>query len=304
MIYISLVKNYYSTNGETVTKMKILNPPYDFDINILTSIRTVGKIDFLCFPTCVDEIMEAFIYAKNNNLKPYILGGGSNSLIGYCKKTLIISDRYLSSIWDVKDDCITVSSNIYINKFVSQSNKINLYGLEFLEGIPAHLGGMLCMNAGAYEQNISDYVQWITIVDETGERMIEKNDIDFGYRKISIKTVNNHFFISKICLKLSKNLPKMNYLKQREINHPMNVHSLGCFFKNPENNHAGYLIEKAGLKSFQIGGAMVSSKHANFLINKGNAKFEDFIELINHVKKTVLTMFNINLELEIRIVNE
>ncbi|MCL2063664.1 MAG: UDP-N-acetylmuramate dehydrogenase [Candidatus Cloacimonetes bacterium] len=279
------------------------------DLKILSPINTVGSIGKICFPTSSTEIQEALYFAKENHLKPYFLGGGSNTLIGHLSKIMIISDRDYPEHWDIKDDQIIVSSNTYVNYLVINAAQERLYGLEFLAGIPAHLGGLIYMNAGAYERNISDFIEWITVVDESGEKKIEKNDIQFGYRSTNIKGL-----ITKICFKLHLE-PDDDYLslikakiehftKDRESKHPMNFPSLGCFFKNPVNQHAGYLIEKAGLKSYQIGGAMVSPKHGNFLINVGNAKFEDFIDLINHVQNVVYEKFGIKLELEIKIINE
>ena len=298
--------------------MNILTKPFDFDLNILSPIKTVGSIEKICFPTCVSEVQEAFLYAKENALKPFVLGGGSNTLIGHPKNTLFISDRKYKSIWEVaeisdlknkKYGNLIVSSNTSINFFITKAASERYYGLEFLAGIPAHLGGLTCMNAGAYEQNISDYIEWIAVVDDDGEKTILKEDLKLGYR-----TSNINGFISKICFKLKyeenddySNLIKGKidkYINDREAKHDMKNPSLGCFFKNPENNHAGYLIDQAGLKSFKIGGAMVSEKHANFLINTGNATYEDFINLINHVQKVVYDKHSIHLDLEIKLIND
>ena len=285
------------------------NKSAGFDIRTLSNIQAVGSIETISFPTSDEEIQKAFHFAKEKGLKPYILGGGSNTLIGHLKKINLISDRKFKTHWEIKDDLLIVSSNIFINFLITRAAQNRLYGLEFLAGIPAHIGGLVCMNAGAYEKNISDFIEWISVVDDNGEKIIHRKDLDFRYRHSNIPG-----FITKVCLKmyveenndfqsLIKNRIE-HFIKDREAKHPMNMPSLGCFFKNTEKYPAGYLIEQAGLKSFQIGGAMVSPKHANFLVNVGNAKFEDFIDLIDHVKKTVFEKFDIELELEVKILNE
>ena len=294
--------------------MQIHSKKIDFDVKLLSSIRTVGSINNICFPENATDVQLALLYAKENGLTPYVLGGGSNTLLGYLDKTFIISDKNFILHWEVLDDKLIVSSNTTINHLVLKAAEEGLYGLDFLYGIPAHLGGLVTMNAGAYGKNISDYLEWIDIVDENGERRVYKDDIDFSYRKINISGCTNSctnggtpfvHYITYICLKLSKSPQDITvFLKDREAKHPLDQPSLGCFFKNPENQHAGYLIEQTGLKNHQIGGAKVSSKHGNFLINAGDAQFEDFIKLIQYVQEKVQEKFNINLELEIRIINE
>ena len=298
--------------------MNFIKKNFDFDIKTLSHLRTVGSINKISFPTNVEEVQKSFHFARENGYEPFILGGGSNTLIGHLKKTLLISDRNIPTQCEIKDNQVLVSSNININNLINQMAQNRLYGLEFLAGLPAHLGGLLSMNAGAYDKNISDYIEWITVIDEDNEAIFYKKDLLFGYRTSNIiRSRNLRFphtgFIGKICLKLdfetSDNFytlikEKIDFfIHDREAKHPINDHSLGCFFKNTEKYPAGYLIEHSGLKSYTIGGAMVSPKHANFLINKGNASFEDFINLIDHVKKVVWEKFDVKLELEVKIVN-
>ena len=277
------------------------------DINSLSNIRTVGSINKIFFPTNAEEIQNEYIHAKENHFEVYPLGGGSNTLIGHLDKIMLISDRCLEKefrLGDTNDNTLIISSKFNINYIALRTLEYGLGGLDFIVGLPAHLGGLVFMNAGAYERNISDFIEWIDVVNEDGVKRLLKKDIKFEYRYTDIEG-----FILRVCLKLNR-INKETYrqeMKQSLINrrnkYPMSYPNLGCFFKNPVNNHAGYLIEQAGLKSYQIGGAMVSPLHANFLVNIGYATYEDFIALIDHVKKVVKNKFNILLQEEVRIIN-
>jgi len=297
------------------------------DYSKLTHIKTYGSISYICYPQNEDEVFKAYLYAEKNSLKPFPLGGGSNTLIGHSLSYFIISDINLKRVWEYESDIevpevtnsdtlnqknLIISSNTNVSYLIMRAAMDGFGGLEFLAGLPAHLGGIVTMNAGNDGQTISDFLEWITIVDKDGEKKIYKKDIDFQYRHSNING-----FITKVCVKLFKN----DFSNNREINktlhqkmikqqiidrkrvQPIDMPNLGCFFKNPRKFPAGLLIEAAGLKGLKIGGAMVSQKHANFLINTGEATFEDFILLIDRIKETVIEKFNIALELEIRIVN-
>ncbi|MCL1827167.1 MAG: UDP-N-acetylmuramate dehydrogenase [Candidatus Cloacimonetes bacterium] len=297
------------------------------DYSRLSHLRTFGSIDYICYPKNDEEIQKAYLYAKQHSLSPYPLGGGSNTLIGHALNHFIISDREYQRIWDyetpeafhtdLKGDTLVqqhliVSSNTNINYLIMRAAKDGFGGLEFLAGLPAHIGGIVFMNAGVGGQTISDFVEWITIVDEKGEKKLFKKDLDFQYRQTNIRG-----FITKVCVNMIENDFSDNKEINKDLHHsmikqqildrkkkqPLDMPNIGCFFKNPKNFPAGLLIESAGLKGVKVGGAMVSRKHANFLINTGNATFEDFILLIDQVKETVLEKYNIALELEVRIVN-
>jgi UDP-N-acetylmuramate dehydrogenase len=285
------------------------NKPIDFcvyDLKRLSNLKVTGSIHKICYPRSKEHIQQAFVYAIEKGRIPYVLGGGSNTLIGHLDKIMLISDYNCKIYMTYKEPDLIVSSNFYITKLCFEALRFKLHGLEFLAGVPAHLGGAICMNAGAYGHNILDFVKWIKVIDENGERKIEKEDIKYGYRHTNIKG-----FINEVCLNLEKtdNVGKATRdlkrtIGERKDKHPMDMPNLGCFFKNPESFSAGVLIEQAGLKGFSIGGAQVSEKHANFLVNTGGASFEDFITLIEHIKREVYSKFKINLEEEVRIINE
>ena len=277
-----------------------------YDLKKISNLKVVGSIHKLCFPKDSFQVQSAYKYAISNNRIPYPISGGSNVLIGYLDKIMIISSYLFKRTLQFTKSELVVSSNYGINYLINRLHKQGYGGLEFLAGIPAQIGGAVNMNAGAYDKSISDYVKWIIVTSEHGEKKIFKDDIEWGYRHTNI-----YGYITKVSLQLEKynseehNKKLINdVIQDRKNKHPMDVPSLGCFFKNPIGSSAGELIDKAGLKGLKIGDAMVSDKHGNFLVNIGNATFENFIELIAHVKKVVYQKFNINLEEEIRIINE
>lgn len=282
----------------------------------MSHLNVVGEVKYLCFPRDKSEISEAYNYAIQKGLKPFPLGGGSNTLIGDVETYLIISDLFLNKKWDEKNNYVTVTPNWNINSLLITAAKKGLYGLEFLAGIPAHLGGLAFMNAGAYGQEISDYFEYIEFFNGK-DFLIMKDFNELEYRKSNIIG-----FITELCLRfnqINKDQIKnqilnniQNFIVKRKQTQPLEYPNLGCFFKNPQviqpngeikTISAGKLIEQANLKGYTIGGAMVSHKHGNFLINRGDAKFGDFVELIKIVQDTIQEKFNIDLELEVKILN-
>ena len=277
-----------------------------YDLKKISNIKVVGSIHKLCFPKDSFQVQVAYKYAISNNRIPYPISGGSNVLIGHLDKIMLISSYLFKRTLQFSRSELIISSNYGINYLIHRLHKHGFGGLEFLAGIPAQIGGIVKMNAGAYDKHISDYVHWVIVTDENGDKKLYNDNIEWGYRHTNING-----YITKVCLHLERykseaeNQALINYVVQdRKNKHPMDLPSLGCFFKNPPNISAGELIEKAGLKGYNVGDAVVSEKHGNFLVNKGNATFENFIELMTHVKKVVNEKFNISLEEEVRIINE
>ncbi|MDD2649960.1 MAG: UDP-N-acetylmuramate dehydrogenase [Candidatus Cloacimonetes bacterium] len=274
----------------------------------LSHIKIGGDTKNLFFPENYIELNE--LYQKYHHSHKIIpLGGCSNILFGNVDNYILISDKYLPWIFSVKktDEIsqLRISPNMNINFLIKKLAEYNLGGLEFLAGIPAHIGGLITMNAGAYQKQIGDYVSSIKIINNNGIKVLKQSDCDFLYRSSSIDG-----FIIEITLNV-ENINKENVLtimttniNKRKLSQPLNMPNLGCFFKNPKDDSAGRLIDSCGLKGYTIGDAMVSYEHANFLINKGNASFDDMLSLINFIKERVRDKYNINLELEVKVINE
>ena len=182
----------------------------------------------------------------------------------------------------------------------------NLSGLEFLCGIPGSLGGALAMNAGCYGGNVWEKVTKVVLINEKGN-LIERNKKEFkiGYRNVELE--KGCFFVSAI-FKLDQNLLNnsqeiiKNFLEDRRKKQPTGLPSCGSVFKNPDHHHAANLIDSLGLKGFKIGGAHISTKHANFIISDKSASSNDIEKLIDYIQKKVYEEKNIFLETEVKFV--
>ncbi|MDP8201880.1 MAG: UDP-N-acetylmuramate dehydrogenase [Candidatus Tenebribacter burtonii] len=270
-----------------------------------SNMKIGGNATYLLAPQSVSDLSSIVKEAKTQNLEIVPVGGGSNILFGNVGNRVIILDAYLPKIFQVDKKVVTVSSNIKISSFIDKTMQHGLGGLEFISGIPAHIGGAIHMNAGAFEKCIFDYLLWVEYVNLKGEIIkIDYNDLEFGYRTTSLQD-----FIVRAAFKLDKKTKKQisadreDIISKRFKRHPYDYPSLGSTFKNPVGMFAGQLIEECGLKGLQIGDAQISEKHANFIINRGNASFSDVTKLIQIVQETVTKQKGIELELEIKVIN-
>ena len=270
-----------------------------------SNIKIGGEATYLLAPQNVSDLSSIVKEANIQNSQILPVGGGSNILFGNVGNRVIILDTYLPEIFQISNKIVTVSSNMKISSFIDKAMQHGLGGLEFISGIPAHIGGAIHMNAGAFEKCIFDYLYWIEYIDQDGELIrINRNDLQFGYRTSSIEG-----FIVKAAFKMDKKskkkimVDKEDIISKRFERHPYDYPSLGSTFKNPEGKFAGQLIEECGLKGLQIGEAEISEKHANFIINKGNATFNNVVELIRMIQETVKEQKGIELKLEIKVIN-
>ena len=248
-------------------------------------------------------------YANENSIPIYFIGSGSNLLVSDdgIKGFVLNPGKALRNL-EFKNESVFAESGVMLGKLVRESIKRNLSGLETLIGVPGTLGGALIMNAGAFGGEISHYLQKVEIMAMNGKiYSYTPNEIDFAYRFSSFK--ESEFILSANFL-LHKEDPSIIQKKKnaankgRKKNQPLKYRSAGSIFKNPDDVAAGYLIDQAGLKGTRIGDAEISTKHANFIINLGNAKSSDVIELIKIIKNKIYTLYNIKLELEIKIIGE
>ncbi|MCF7859039.1 MAG: UDP-N-acetylmuramate dehydrogenase [Candidatus Cloacimonetes bacterium] len=271
-----------------------------------SNIKIGGKASYLLAPLSFRSLSQIIKEANKGDLEILPLGGGSNILFGNVGDRVIILDAFLPELFQVNSDVVTVSANCKISTLIDRAMTLGLGGLEFISGIPAHVGGAVNMNAGAFGKSLFDYLSWIEYIDHNGElKKKTHKELDHGYRITSIDG-----FITKAAFKLQKKkqadilAEKETIINKRSTRHPYDFPSLGSTFKNPEGHYAGRLIEDCQLKGTQIGGAQISEKHANFIINKENATFDDVMSLIRLAKKKVKERKNINLELEIKVIND
>ena len=182
-------------------------------------------------------------------------------------------------------------------------------GLEFLSGIPGTVGGAVAMNAGAFGEEIASRVKEVHMVDKRGDLIVRdrSSELEFSYRKLNMEKGN---VIVRVRFRLTSEAEGTvakrisDYLKRKKESQPLEYPSAGSVFKNPPDDYAGRLIEKAGLKGKKIGGAMISEKHANFIVNTGGAKAKDILDLIYLSQETVKKETGIQLEPEIRVVGK
>ena len=259
-------------------------------------------------PKTITEIKEILEYSNRNKISLFFIGSGSNLLVsdnGF--DGIIISLKKTFKKLDFLDDGhIICQSGVMLGRMVKEAIKRGIKGLESLVGVPGTLGGALYMNAGAYESEISNYFISAKFLDSFGnEKVIDKKDVIFSYRKSNFPKnallIEAKFKCDKGDLNKIKE-KKIKFSNSRKESQPLKYRSAGSIFKNPSRGlAAGYLIDKAGLKGLKKGDAMISDKHANFIVNLGSASSNDILHLIELIKEKVFLEFEVMLELEIKL---
>lgn len=257
-------------------------------------------------PNDKEELLQILKYIKENNLKYKIIGGGSNIIFAEEVYDGVIIKLDNFNNLEIGDNYITVGSGYNVIKLVNLLANNNIGGLDFASGIPGTVGGMIYNNAGAYGDEIGPHVIEITVINPNLELEIIK-EYSYDYRTSFFKE-NNNYIILEVKLKITPGNKEeiLEIIKERKNkrieSQPLNYPSAGSVFRNPEGNFAGKLIEDIGFKGKKIGGAKVSEKHANFIVNENDATGKDIINLIDEIKKEVKIKHNIDLVLEQEIV--
>ncbi|MDX9757528.1 MAG: UDP-N-acetylmuramate dehydrogenase [Bacteroidota bacterium] len=270
----------------------------------LTSFRIGGPVDIYIEPASIDEIAALVTHLRGGETPYVVLGNGSNVLIsdeGIHGVALSI-ERHFSTL-AFEDGIVTAGGGVRLSKFVDFCVRHQLAGSEMLAGIPGTLGGAVIMNAGAYGGEISDYMIDVTVLRDGTPRTIEKTDAGFRYRGSDLRrdiVLAARFRFPEGDETVLKARRKELLLK-RNAAQPVNHPNAGSIFKNPPGDFAARLIEESGLKGFAVGGARVSERHANFIINTGGATAADVLDVIRHVRRTVRERHGVSLELEIRL---
>ena len=266
--------------------------------------RLDTKCKLLVFPRDIFEFQE-IMYILNGS-KYFILGNGSNIILPDYYDGVVIKLKYFNN-YNIFDEYIEVDSGVMINKLSMELSKLGYKGFEWASGIPGTIGGCIYNNAGCYGSEISDNLIDVTVFYDNKIYCLRKDELSFLYRNSTFK-MNNKFVILKAKFKFEKGDPEelLDLIKvrtnKRIESQPLEYPSCGSVFRNPEGLIAGKLLDEANLKGKCVGGAMVSNKHANFIINNGNATPEDIIKLINEIKNTIKKNYNIDLVLEQEII--
>ena len=295
---------------ELIKKLSQADISYKTDepMKIHTTFRTGGNAAVFICPQNESELAEALRIVSAFGMKPFILGNGSNLLVddsGINDRPVIYIGEAFSSVKLISETEIEVGAGASLSSLCRFALENSLTGLEFAFGIPGSCGGAAYMNAGAYGGEMKDVVVRCNHLDFNGSKgCYDKSELDFGYRH-SVYS-NNDCVVTSIIIALEKGdkdeiQAKMkDILQRRKDKQPLEYPSAGSVFKRPEGYYAGALIEQSGLKGKQIGGAMVSTKHAGFIINYDNATTSDVLELIKFCQDTVKEKFGVMLEREIK----
>lgn len=282
-----------------------INFEKDFIIKDLTNFKVGGRIDILISSDNIDSLKNAISILKKHKKEFIIIGKMTNLLISDNK----IDKAFIQLSGDFAGIKIKNNNQIFIGSAVKNENLLeylpnnDLGGLEFLSGIPGTIGGAIYMNAGAYGDSIGNHISKVYFLTHEG-KLIELNQEGlFSYRNSIFQNMRGIILGADINVKKvdkeQSNALMREILEKRYSRHPWEANSAGSFFKNGQGYTAGDLIEKAGLKGFNIGDAQVSEKHGNFIINNGNASYKDIKKLAEHIKKVVYEKFNVKLEEEV-----
>ena len=265
------------------------------------SLRSGGMTSEFFLP---EDINELSLFLKSN-VKPILLVGlGSNLLVrdrGFNGVTIHTKNLKELNITNKYIESGAGTSLAKLSRFAQANLK---YGAEFLSAIPGSVGGALAMNAGAFGSEVWQYVvsvQTMSLSGELQERF--PNDYEINYRSVKHRFSDEFFISARFDFNLNKpNDNVRELLDKRNSSQPIGLPSCGSVFKNPKDNYAAKLIESSGLKGFCIGGACISEKHANYIINQNNATALDIENLIIHIQNTIKTIHNVELETEIIII--
>lgn len=277
------------------------------DLKKYNTYRIGGKARYLIKPYNIESLELLINYLNNNNIKYLVIGNGSNIILpdeDYDGVIILLSN--LNKCILNKDE-VYVEAGEMLNVFVMNIVNNNLGGIENLCGIPGTLGGAIVQNAGCYGTNISDKLISVSYLENGKVFEIKNSECNFSYRDSIFKSNKNKIILSAKFKFDFKNKDEMlNIIKEnnqkRKNSQPLEYPNAGSVFRNPVNLSSGKLIDEAGLKGYNINDAYISSKHANFIINRGNATSKDIIDLINYIKKVILEKYNIELILEQEII--
>ncbi len=278
----------------------------NINLKYKNTLRIDSTVSFYAEPGNVDEILNAIHFAEKRGLKTLFIGGGSNILLpdGLFDALLISTSNLKEVIYT--ENGVIADAGVKFSELIKNLSEKGIGGLEFTAGIPATVGGAIFMNLGSMGKEISDYLEEIFVYENGFLKKLKKQEIEFSYRRGYTKGViiSSYFRLERKDKKIIKK-EIISILNKKKETQPLEYPSAGCVFKNPSKNEpAGKLIELAGLKGLRVGGAEVSRKHANFIINVNNAKASDIKEIIKIVQEKVYEKFKINLQKELIYVEE
>ncbi|MCS7081962.1 MAG: UDP-N-acetylmuramate dehydrogenase [Bacteroidetes bacterium] len=272
-----------------------------------TSLRIGGPADVFVVPRDKEDSAQIVEWLQSRAIPHFILGRGTNILVGDAGiRGVVVAIQDSLEYLHIEGARVTVGAGYSLPKLVLECLRRGLGGIEGLGGVPGSVGGAVIMNAGAYGVELFDYLLHVELIQEGRRQIRRREQVRYGYRYTDLRGA----LVLEAVLELPAVDPeqalrrRQELLARRNATQPLELPNAGSVFKNPPGEYAGRLIEAAGLKGFRIGGAMVSDKHANFLVNTGSATAQDMRRLIEHVRQVVQERFGVELELEIELVGE
>ena len=296
-------QNFYDKLNNVIAKDSIL---IDEPMSCHTTFRVGGPADFFVTPKTKEEVRYVIRICKEAGMPYYIIGNGSNLLVSDAGYRGVIVQIYkeMNEV-KVEGDLVKAQAGALLSGIAAKALGAELSGFEFASGIPGTIGGACVMNAGAYGGEMKDVLESVTVL--TGEgKIIElgRNELELGYRTSVI--AKKGYIVLGAVLKLERGDGEkiktyMDELKEKRVTkQPLEYPSAGSTFKRPEGYFAGKLIEDAGLRGFQVGGAQVSEKHCGFVINRDHATAADIMELMRQVQIRVKENSGVDLEPEVK----
>ena len=281
----------------------------DVFLSRYTTYKTGGLAKCIVYPKEVESLIKTIKILNNNNVKYKLLGNGSNLLFSdKVYNGVLIKLNELNKV-EFFENKIHVEAGFPLMRLSHLAAKRALTGLEFAAGIPGTVGGAVFMNAGAYKSDMGYITQEVTVLTPDLKIItLENKEMNFHYRTSFLKTHPKYICLSAVIRLEHGNKSAIEKVikdrrKRRQASQPLEYPSAGSVFRNPKDKFAGQLIEELGLKGMKKGGAMVSDKHANFIINRDNASSKDIKELIEYVQEKVYKKYKVELKIEQEFVN-
>lgn len=279
---------------------------YQAPLSKHTTYRIGGKSRYFIYPKNEMCLMTILDILKEEEIPFKVLGKGSNILCGDedYEGAIICLDRYFNEFYFEEDGTCVAQAGTSIILLAHEAMKQSLSGLEFASGIPGTVGGAVFMNAGAYRSDMGSILTEVFVLKDGICTWMKKDELNFHYRHSTFQEQRT-WIVLGVRMKLSHGDQKEirdlmdSRRKRRMESQPLNKPSAGSVFRNPDNAQAWELIERIGYRGKQVGGAMVSPKHANFIINTGDAKAQDVISLVTMIQKEVKQQFDIDLRMEV-----
>lgn len=275
----------------------------------LTSLKIGGNARIYVEPNSEESLKKVIQFLKQNCINYFVIGNGTNLLINdRYFDIVVISLKKLNQITSYKNGCFLIGAGCNSGTVANTLSKLGYTGFEFMSIIPGTIGGLTYMNASAYHRSMSDILVVVNYLDNLGNfNTLYVKDFDFGYRSSPFQ--NKDSIITSVIINLTyvgvTNISREKiekYQKLKAKNQPINSRNAGSTFKNNNEIPSWRIIDELGFRGYSIGGAEVSCKHANFLINKSNATFDDMCRLINTIKQSAKDKCGINLECEWEII--